>query len=381
MSSNRVSQADSSIETVVLIVEALHLGRGKNVSLLEKLKNGEANSPRVRYVVINLDLQTASGGEQMRAEVARQTRVLIREHQPNQVFLAVDYNEGNSGGDCTLENLAEHLLNTSDNLPVIPIIIDTNAFRGALSAEEGSKLKHQFKTKEIVLLEFIIYGGNLEKLKDACDVFAKGDSSHWLRWQSKIRATIQKKDTPQLATRRIAAIARAYSAPSILEDDTRLMESNAAFSQLAISSVGPGGAAFSTSAAIQQILEESNRRNSSRSLCDNIQPEIAATIRPPLITRSLTPLRIEVETEIDQEPSASPYFFGEMSPSDEIKETEPTCFAPHGTRLDYVTTQNISYPAYYRSKQFDSPFICTPPEKIHDEIVNSPTIRFYGGSK
>jgi hypothetical protein len=380
MSSNRVSQTDSSIETVVLIVEAMHMGRGKNVSLLTKLKNGEANRPEIRYIVSNLDLNTESGGEQIRAEVARQTRALIREHQPNQVFLAVDFNEGESGGDCTLANLSEHLLNTSDNLPVIPIIIDSNAFRGALSPPQASKLNHQFKAKEIVLLEFILYGGNLEKLKEACNIFAKGESSHWLRWQSKMRATILRKDTPQLSTRRIGNIERANSAPSVLQDDNSLIEAKIAFSQLSISSVDPAGAAFSSSAVIQKILEESNQSSALTGLYDHIQPKVTATTRSHFIAPPLT--LPTIDAEIDQEePSASPYYFGESPPPEELKVAEPSCLVPDNWSLNYVAAKDITYPAYYRSKQFDSPFICTPPDIKYDEIVTSPRFRSYGGSK
>jgi hypothetical protein len=345
MASNRTSQTGSRIETIVLIVEALHLNRGKNVSLLAKIKNGEANKRGIRYIVVNLDLKTEEGGEQMRAEVAKQTRALIQEHKPNQVFLAVDYNEGETGGDCTLANLIEHLLNTSDDLAIMPIIIDTKAFREGMSAQQESKLNHQFKAKEIVLLELIIYGGNLEKLKAACDLFAKGDNSHWLRWQAKIRATIQIKATTPLLKPKSNFIKRADSAPPI-----------------------PSSIDFSTSTVLQTILEETNQ---SSTLNNHYEPKNATmTRRPSFMVRAMTMPNIASESK-PREDAPSPYFFGQPPSPDEIKEAESPRLSFMGLSLNHAATTKINYPAYYPSKQFDSSFAPCPSDNSTEEITNS----------
>jgi hypothetical protein len=327
MSLNRVAR--TSEKTVILIVEAMHLGRGKNSTTLTRLKNGEADTRSIKYVVANLDLKTESGGTAMRAEVAKQTRVLINEHKPNQLFLAVDYNEGASGGECTLADLTQYVINLDDKLRIPPVILDNTSFRASLSEVDLIELKRQYKTKEIVLLEYVLYGGNLAQLNAACDEYGKGVDSHWLRWQSKLRVTafrraptlgLRAESAPPTGACMEQANAAAASPVSLEGSNQTPISTLAGRSASAVdattsidftcTSISRGSQDFAASGEIQKIIKDSNQRGSLRNLCNSRTPSrITLAIQQLSIQSAVTLLATTESAAMVMETTPSPFSF------------------------------------------------------------------------
>jgi hypothetical protein len=300
--------------------------------VLDKLKTGMGDNESTRYVVIHSDLQTDAGGTQMRLAVAQQAHALIQEHKPNHVYLAVDYNEGDSGGKCTLVDLSQHLLKPDSSLKLPVLVLDSNAFRQSLSEAGFADLKQRNKAKEVVILEYVLYGGNLEELKAACRDHAKGDASHWITWQGKLRAVLRSA-TPKLRTRSAGSMGgRPESASPFLLPEAMLKKSvnangevgytmgssqstSASASPVMISDLVSSSAGSSSSAVTLKMLHESNSRGSLLDLRGRGSID-AGDIKPHSLARALSSpaTGCVMQSAIASSYSFSPFFSGD-SPS------------------------------------------------------------------
>jgi hypothetical protein len=214
--------ADSGDQELILVIEGMHLGRGRNDSTLNKISQGYANKGRRRYIVVHLPLETHGGGSEMRAEVARQTHLLIQKYQPHRVIIATDYNIGTSGGACTLKEFSEFLTSPSEDLMLPRILIDGQSARAARGSVEQAQVKDEHRRKNLILISYVLFGGNLSDLNAACEEFADGRFSHWTAWRG-IMSRSMRPSTPEaksLTTRQQAPAADvAGSTPSLTTID------------------------------------------------------------------------------------------------------------------------------------------------------------------
>lgn len=195
MMRNEMTGLKKNPQEIILIVEAMHLKRGKNNSRLNDIANGKANKNGKKYIVVHLDLATENGGTAMRAEVARQTHLLIQAHRPNRVIMAVDYNEGNSGGACTLEDLSRLLMTPAAELNLPSLLIDGKVFRDQ-RAEQGistEMTKLQNQEKQNVLISYVLDGGDLKARAEAALEFGNGPDSDWMKWQAAMISIMRGK--------------------------------------------------------------------------------------------------------------------------------------------------------------------------------------------
>jgi hypothetical protein len=316
----------------------------------------------------------------MRAEVARQARLLIQRHQPNQLFLAVDYNEGESGGACTLLDLTRYMLDSSDNLDIPLIILDNSKFRSTLSEADAIDLKRQYHAKKIVLFEYVLFGGNLAQLKAACDEFGKGDNSHWMRWQAKLRATVFKKMAPPLAQ----PTERTESAPPLSNEQKMLADTIEATSELSISAVNPrmlasstastaqtaASAEFASSEMMQRIIQDSNHRGSLRVLRERTRVDEVYPAAQSSLSRSVTLPVTNQGLMSPSNASASPFSFGD-SPSTFSPDNQPT---PSPDDLAMPVSQGLVLRAQSTPTKISKEAVSWPIKFSHETLANMPPL-------
>jgi hypothetical protein len=218
----KLERENGQTHELVLIVEGMHLGRGKNDSTLNKISQGAANKARKKYVVVHLPLKTEHGDSVMRAQVATAVHQLIRHYNPNTVTLAIDYNIGNSGGECTLQEFSEFLMNPDPELNLPPILIDNQTLRAQRDTQQQADIAAQNKAKNLVIINYVLFGGNIHQLNAACEEFGSGKYSHWTMWRALMSKTM-RPSTPdarhrsKIETSHHGLERSSFSVPSIDE--------------------------------------------------------------------------------------------------------------------------------------------------------------------
>jgi hypothetical protein len=185
------SSANAETTKLILIVEAMHLGRGKGSTTLTNIHKGLANKAREKYIVVHLPLKTEAGGSEMRALVASEVHRLIQHHRPHQVTIATDYNIGSSGGACTLQEFSAFLTNPIAELNLPTILVDNKTLRAERTLDARVQIKAQNQARQLVIINYVLFGGDLAALNEACEVFAAGKDSHWMKWQGHMRKLMQ----------------------------------------------------------------------------------------------------------------------------------------------------------------------------------------------
>jgi hypothetical protein len=218
------ASASTAIETheLILIVEGMHHDRGRNDSTLKKISEGAANKARKKYIVVHLPQNTAGGDSAMRKEVAAQIHQLIQHYKPHKVIFATDYNLGTSSGACTLQEFSAFLTNPDKDLNLPPILIDNQLARAKRDPIEQAFVKSQNQTRNLILVNYVLYGGDLAQLNAACEEFADGKFSHWIAWRA-IMSKIMRPSTPDAksltAKPQAPSAALACSPPSLTAID------------------------------------------------------------------------------------------------------------------------------------------------------------------